>query len=133
MSGIWRARYQRWGALLPGSTGEAIIKYIRSGPEGAQGVLDFAALSLLETFFCSFVFYLWSVRSPGTPLVPWAWVGIPSVFLFFSNVLFTVCSHFSPPFLITCLMIFHVLGIPFSSMKFVSMFHRFWDGVLSHI
>ena len=41
-------------------------------------------------------------------------------------------AHFSLFVWITCLIMFHLLGIPFSSMIFVSIFHIFSDGFWSH-
>ena len=62
----------------------------------------------------------------------WAWLGNPSFFLSFFHMFFQVVCYFSLRFLITCLMICYVLGVPFSSIKFLMFFHRFWNGFWSH-
>ena len=73
----------------------------------------------------------------NVPLHPTCTLGLTgqSLFLFlflFSHVYFRAFYHCLLHFLITYLMFFYVLSIPFSSMKCVLMFHRFWDGFWSH-
>ena len=116
--GTYHGGHRHWTPrpLCPGILGGPWAQYIRSGPEGVQGVLADAALSLSISFSSvssSSIFDL--IVSPGATRALQDCLGNPFCF----PILFTVLSHLSPPFLITFLMNLHLLGIPFSSMEFV--------------
>ena len=104
--------YFRKHPLPPWPEAEASI---RSRPEGAQGVLAYAALSLSFSFSfvsLSSIFDLIVFPGPCGNVPHWSF----SIFcsILFSNVFSFVFSYCSSPFLITVLMISHLLGIPFS-------------------
>ena len=93
-------------------------------------MLAFAALSLSFSFssvsliFDLIVFVAPFGRIPLRALDPFF-----SIFHMFN---FQAFPNFSLRFGITVLMNFHALGIPFSSMKFVSIVHRFGNRFGSH-
>ena len=70
------------GNTCPGSLGDQWAQYIRPGPEGAQGVVGYAALSRSLSFSSVSFFSIFDLKmSSGAQRVPWAWVVILSFFL----------------------------------------------------